>query len=235
MTFSGRTAVVTGGTGALGSVCAGFFSDAGLHVAIPFSADGSASRISSRIPPDRVFSRKADLTDEHEVDSFVAETLKRFGRIDYLVNAAGGYAGGRRIDEVDPAEWDVMLGTNARTAFLMARRVIREMRMYDFGRIINIASMPALVPASNKGPYAIAKRAVITLTETIAEECKGTGITANAIAPSIILTQANVKSMPGSDTSRWVPPQEIAQLIMYLCSDEARSISGNVIRIFGGV
>ena len=142
---------------------------------------------------------------------------------------------GSTIDEVMLDEWEDIMKLNMRTAFLICRGALRVMRKQSFGRIVNIAAMPALSPSAKKGPYAISKRAVVTLTETIAEETKGTGITANAIAPSIILTEANKQSMPKADSSKWVTPQEIAQLILYLCSDEAKSVSGNVIKIYGGV
>jgi NAD(P)-dependent dehydrogenase (short-subunit alcohol dehydrogenase family) len=117
----------------------------------------------------------------------------------------------------------------------MCRAVLPTMRSQELGRIVNIASMHALSPKPNAAAYAVSKRGVVTLTEAIAEETKGSGITANAIAPSLILTEANKKSMPGSDFSRWVTPEEIADTIFFLCSDGARSISGNVIKVFGGV
>jgi NAD(P)-dependent dehydrogenase (short-subunit alcohol dehydrogenase family) len=103
------------------------------------------------------------------------------------------------------------------------------------GRIVNIAAMPALVPSTKRAAYAVSKRGVAALTELIAEETKATGITCNAIAPSIILTEANVRAMPGADAAKWVKPEEIAKLILFLCSSDARPISGNVIRMFGGV
>jgi NAD(P)-dependent dehydrogenase (short-subunit alcohol dehydrogenase family) len=95
--------------------------------------------------------------------------------------------------------------------------------------------MAALAPSASRGAYAIAKRGVVTLTETIAEEVKGSGITANAIAPGIIDTPANRASMPSSDFSRWVTPEEIASIVLFLCSDDARSVSGNVLKAYGGV
>ncbi len=128
-----------------------------------------------------------------------------------------------------------MLTANLKTAFLMCSAVLPFMRDAKHGRIISIAAMAALAPAASRGAYAIAKRGVITLTETIAEEVKGTGITANAIAPSIIVTPANRASMPAADVSRWVTPEEIAAIVLFLCSDDARSVSGNVLKVYGGV
>jgi NAD(P)-dependent dehydrogenase (short-subunit alcohol dehydrogenase family) len=117
----------------------------------------------------------------------------------------------------------------------MSGAVLPLMRAAKRGRIISMAAMAALSPTAGRGAYAIAKRGVVTLTETIAEEVKGSGITANAIAPGIILTPANRASMPSADTSRWVTPEEIAALVLYLCSEDARSVSGNVLKVYGGV
>ena len=128
-----------------------------------------------------------------------------------------------------------MLEANLRTAFVMSGAVLPLMRAAHYGRIISIAAMAALSPSASRGPYAIAKRGVVTLTETIAEETKGSGITANAIAPGIIVTAANRASMPSADVSRWVTPEEIAALVLFLCSESARSISGNVLKVYGGV
>lgn len=237
MKFSGKTAIVTGGTGALGSVCVEHLFDAGLSIAIPYNSEKSLTHVPKRIAESssRLLTVNVDLTAEDQVESFFGQVVKRFGTIDYLVNTAGGYAGGSTIDEVSLEEWEGMMKLNMRTAFLICRGALRVMRKQSFGRIVNIAAMPALSPSAKKGPYAISKRAVVTLTETIAEEMKGSGITANAIAPSIILTDANRHSMPKSDFAKWVTPQEIAQLVLYLCSDEARSVSGNIIKAYGGV
>lgn len=236
MNFSGKTAIITGGTGALGSVCAEHLLDLDLNVAIPYISENSLSNIAGRLDRNagKVLTLRTDLAAEDQVTAFVDEVVKRFGSADYLINTAGGYVDGSTIDEVSVDEWENIMKVNARTAFLICRAVLREMRKRKFGRIVNIASMPAVSPRAKKGPYAISKRAVITLTETIAEETKGGGVTANAIAPSTIFTEANRQSMPGADFSKWVAPQDIAHLALYLCSDEARSVSGNVIKIYGG-
>jgi NAD(P)-dependent dehydrogenase (short-subunit alcohol dehydrogenase family) len=173
----------------------------------------------------------ADLRREEDVNGFIRAVQKEFGRLDILVNVAGGYAGGNRVEETPVAEWDAMMEMNLKTTFLMCRGVIPLMK--GFGRIVNVAAMPALRPAARRGAYAVSKAGVVTLTEVIHQEVKGTGITVNAIAPSTLLTEANKASMPGADTSAWVPLAEVASLIGYLCSDEARSVSGNTIRIFG--
>ena len=235
--FEGKTAIVTGGTGALGRVIAEQFFDLGARIAIPYHSEKSLATVPKKISAakDKSQFTKANLTDESQVQSFADQVVKNFGTIDYLINAAGGYSGGDMIDDVSTDEFDGMLNLNLRTTFFVCRNVLKVMRKQRAGRIVNIAAMPAVTPSAKKGPYAISKRGVITLTETIAEEVKGFGITANAIAPSIILTKANRESMPTADFKKWVTPEEIAQLAIYICSDEAKSVNGNVIKIYGGV
>jgi len=177
----------------------------------------------------------ADLTREDDVRRFTDRVSAVFAGIGVLVNAAGGYAGGNLVEETTMEEWDRMMALNLKTAFLLSRSVLPGMRAQRFGRIINVAAMPALFPASRRAAYAVSKRGVVTLTEVLSEETRATGITVNAIAPGIIHTAANLRSMPEADTSTWVTPEEIARLALFLSSDDGRSISGNVIRIFGGV
>jgi NAD(P)-dependent dehydrogenase (short-subunit alcohol dehydrogenase family) len=230
-----ETAIVTGGTGALGRVVASVLLNNGVAVAIPLRPGFRGEALPPRRDKVPLIQSESDITTESGASAFVRETAEKFGGVGILVNCAGGYAGGEKIGEVSSATFEEMLTANLRTAFLMCGAVLPLMRKAGGGRIISIAAMAALAPAASRGAYAIAKRGVITLTETIAEEVKGTGITANAIAPSIIVTPANRASMPAADVSRWVTPEEIAALVMFLCSGDARSLSGNVLKVYGGV
>ncbi len=236
MKFEGMTAIITGGTGALGSVVASQFFEAGANIAIPYGSTKSRSalwHLSSGTGS--MLASQADLTSEADVGNFTQEVKAKFGRIDILVNAAGGYVGGALVEESSLSEVESIMKLNFTTTFLMCRAVLPTMRSQKYGRIVNIAAMPAVTPKPRMGSYAVSKSAVITLTETIASEVKGTGITANTVVPSIILTEANKKSMPDADVSKWVTPLEITRLILYLSSEEAGSVNGNVIKIYGGV
>ena len=233
MNLSGKTAIITGGTGALGSVVASTMYGSGTNIAIPLFSHATAAapgRDSARM-----FSARADLTVEGDVHDFVLSVLGKFGRVDILVNAAGGYTGGKLVEESAVNDFDAMMKLNFTSVLNTCRAVLPVMKKQGYGRIVNIAAMPALTVKPRMGPYSVSKRAVVTLTETIADEVKGQGVTVNAIAPSIILTPANQKGMPEADFSKWVTPEEIAVLTMFLCSDEAKSVNGNVIKIFGGV
>jgi len=234
MNFEGKVALIAGGAGGLGRIVVRHLASLGASIAVPLHSEADRASLPGGSSA-RIFSEVCDIADEKSAARFVDEVEKRFGSIDILINLAGGFAGGKLIEDVPTQEWREMLDGNLTTAFLMCRSVLPVLRKKNAGRIISIAAMPALTSGAKRGPYAIAKRGVITLTETIADEVRGTGITANAIAPSIILTAANKNSMPDADSSRWVTPEEIAALIAFLCSDEARSISGNVIRIYGRV
>ncbi|MDH3252510.1 MAG: SDR family oxidoreductase [Ignavibacteria bacterium] len=231
-----RTAVITGGTGALGSVVATAFLDKGAHIAIPYHSDRSLAAIPSgwTKAPDQVMLMKADITLESDVQKFCAQAVERFGGIDYLLNIAGGYAGGSTIAETSLEEWERMLDLNLKTAFLMSRQVLPIMMGAHFGRIVNITSKQAVLPGAKAGAYAVAKRGIVTLTEILADEVKGTGITVNALAPSVILTDANRQAMNESDFSRWVSPEELTTLILHICSDESKSVNGNIVKVFGG-
>lgn len=235
--FEESVAIVTGGTGALGSVIAQAFHGRGARVAIPYTSEKSRTSLQSLFPEGnaKFLFVQADLTSEKEVEGLVGKTLAQFGRIDILVNAAGGYRGGSPVHETPSDDWNSLLALNLTTTFLTAKAVLPLMLKQSSGRIINIAAMTALKPERKKVAYAVSKRGVVTLTEVLAEETKGTGVTVNAIAPSIILTEANKEWMSGSELSKAVTPGEIASLIMFLSSPEARSISGNTVKISGGV
>lgn len=235
MNLTGKTAVITGATGALGSVLVKHFLGLGATVGAPYTSEKSRNVLTNiSTSGKQLLTARADLTSETETYQFVEKVIVTFGRIDILINAAGGYAGGKLLEESSVSEFEDLYKMNFMTALLMCRAALPLMRKQASGRIVNIAAMPAMSPKSRMGPYAVSKRAVITLTETLAEEVKGTGVTVNAVAPSIILTEANRLSMPDADFSKWVTPLEIAQLITYLSSEEARAVNGNVIKIYGG-
>lgn len=212
-----------------------FFAE-GANLVLPVRAASSVKRVSERFQhSSRVLAVEANLTVEGDAQRVVEEALKKFTRIDVLANIAGGYAGGKPIADVSVEEFERMLEINLRTTFLMSRAVLKPMLQQRFGRIVSMAAMPAVRSGANKGPYALAKRGVISLTETMADELRGTGVTANVIAPGILLTEDNRSSMPGADTSKWVPPEDIANVILFLSAEHAGAINGTTVKMFGGL
>ena len=233
MKFPGKIALITGSAGFLGRAVAAAFAAEGATLALPVRTGAQVESLTAtlKLPAERLFLGIADLTDESAVRSFVHRAAEKCGDIQMLINCVGGYAGGKMIEEVGTAEWEELMQRNLFSVFLMCSAVLPGMKRGGWGRIVNVAAAAALSPGARRGPYQVSKRGVITLTETIAEETRGSGITANAIAPTIILTESNRASMPDADTSRWVPPEEIAACAVYLCSNDGASVTGNTIRM----
>lgn len=174
-----------------------------------------------------------DMTDPKAVNAMAAEAHKRFERLDGLVNTVGGFRGGKPVHETDLAEWDFMYDINVRTALHACRAVIPYMLQAGSGRIINIASRNAFQGSPNYAAYSAAKTAVLRLTESLAGEMKTRGITVNCIVPGTIDTPQNRKDMPKADFSTWVPPEDLANVIAFLLSDEARSVTGAAVPVYG--
>lgn len=234
--FNGKVAFITGGTGALGRVVSAALYAEGATLAITYILDEQVGALPEplRTEKTRLALIKADVTDEVQVESAFRAAASRFGTVDYLLNIAGGYMGKTRIDQLELEDWDFMMNLNLKSAFLCTREALKVMSKKGAGRIVNISAMAGLNPSAGRGAYGISKAAVATLTKITAEEIRGTGITANAIAPTILVTEANLRSSPGEDYSKWVKPEEVAELILYLCSDASHSINGAVIEVKGG-
>jgi NAD(P)-dependent dehydrogenase (short-subunit alcohol dehydrogenase family) len=234
MSLKGKVALVTGGTGALGSVIVARMIQEGARVSSSYRSDQERSHDTAsggQLPS--LF--KADVTVEQDVAKLFAGVLTKFGRLDVLVNTVGGFVPGKTVAQTSVEDWDTMMALNLRSNFLCTREALRTMKGQSYGRIVSIAAMTALKPGAGKSAYAISKAGVVMLTEIAAQEVKGSGITVNAIAPSIILTKANVDAMPDEDSRSWVKPEDIAEAICYLCTDSAGSITGTTLRAFGGV
>jgi len=234
MSLSEKVALVTGGTGALGSVIAGRLVREGATVFVSF-LDEKELRWLPQDFKTSVATLKADMTNEAQVKLLYDEIISRSSHIDIVVNAVGGFLPRKPITEVSLAEWEFMMNINLKSAFLSTRESLRRMKGQTYGRIINLSAMAGLNPTAGPAPYAISKAGVSLLTEIVAQEQKGSGITLNAVAPSIIATPANLASMPDEDSSKWVKPEEIADLISYLCSPAAGAITGTTFKAYGGV
>ncbi len=229
-----KTVLITGATGALGHAVARAFLQSGARLALTYR---DQSKLDELLQPlgggDSILPLHADVTQETDVQQAVAQALERLGHIDILVNLVGGYWGGVPFAQTPLQEWRRMQDINLTSCFLCCRAVVPHMLERKSGRIINIAARAGTKGAARNAAYSAAKAGVIMLTECLAEEVKHDGITVNAILPSTIDTPANRQAMPKADFSRWVPPQDIANTILFLASEEARSITGAGIAVYG--
>ncbi len=228
--FDGTVAVVTGASGALGSATVDRFREAGATVCAVDVV--SPEEDDSLLDPDEgVHFYEADLTDETAVDTLVDEIVDDHGRIDHLLNIAGTWRGGDPIEDTDESEFDLLMNVNLKTAFLVSKHALPHLTETN-GAIVSISARSSLEGGSGDGPYRITKAGIRLLTETIAEENRGT-VRANCVMPSVIDTPMNREMMPDSDHDSWVDPAEIADVMTFLCSDGASVTSGAAVPVYG--
>ena|ERR1017187_3467595 len=176
---------------------------------------------------------KVDVTDESAVASLISTVLGRHGAVNALVNTVGGYAGGVKLWDLDTKVLDHLLNLNLRSGYVLARAVLPTMLKAGYGSIVNVAAKAALDHGAGAAAYAASKAAAVALMDSLAADAKGTGVRVNSILPSIIDTPANRQAMPGADFATWPKPEDIAQVILFLSSDFARSIHGAAIPVYG--
>jgi NAD(P)-dependent dehydrogenase (short-subunit alcohol dehydrogenase family) len=226
--MDGKVIVVTGASGALGKVVAEVALARGARVA---GVDFGTSQIAAT--PDRIEFGGVDLSDAAQAKKAIDAVASHFGRLDALVNIAGGFAF-ETVAEGDPKTWQRMYALNVLTALNASQSAIRHLTASPAGRIVNVGAMGALQAGSGMGAYAASKAGVHRLTEALAAEWKGK-ITVNAVLPSTIDTPANRASMPKADFGKWVTPQELADVILFLVSDAASAVTGALLPVSGRV
>jgi len=232
-----KVVLITGATGALGLAVVREFARTEAHLALAGRSEQKLERLVDEIglPAERVLAVVADVTRTEEVEGLVATVAARLGRVDVLLNTVGGWDGGKPVGETPVEEWERMLTLNLRTAFLLSRAVLPGMLESGWGRIVHVSSKSAVAPKARQVGYTVSKMGVIALTEVIAAEVKGTGVTANVILPSIIDTPANRKAMPKADPRKWVTPAQIAATMSFLCSDAGAAVNGARVPVYGAV
>ncbi|HMV46429.1 MAG TPA: SDR family NAD(P)-dependent oxidoreductase [Blastocatellia bacterium] len=233
--FTDQVVAVTGVAGNLGMAVANAFAAAGAGIAF---VDRSPDRLSRLFPelaasPNHFIAPPTDVTDVASVAASVEAIHQHFGRIDALVNTAGGYRAGTPLHETPVSDWDFMLNLNARSAFAACRAVVPKMLAQRSGKIINVSSRAALHGDANHVAYSISKTAIVRLTESLSEEVKREGINVNCVMPGLIDTPQNRAAMPDADFSNWVSPEAIAEVVLFLASDAARAIHGAAIPVYG--
>lgn len=228
--LAGKTAVVTGGAGALGRAVVQAFREAGANVVI---ADRDPEALARWPQADTLLPVQADILDEGSARGLMQAARDRFGRLDALVCLAGGFFGDTPVAETPPARLREQLDLNLVSAYTCVHAALPLMLEAGGGAIVGVGSRPAVRPVPGAVAYGIAKLGVLKLMEAVAEEYRGRGIRANAVLPSIIDTPANRRAMPDADFGRWVRPEQIAAVLRFLVSDAAAIISGAAIPVYG--
>ena len=229
--FSNKVVLITGGTGALGKAVVEGFTSSNATSITTYITDKEAENAQTRIGTLELI--KADITMEDQVRNLVSQVVQKHRRIDVLVNVVGGYIGGKKVSELEESEWDKMMNLNLKSAFLISKHVLPVMVLAKHGKMIHISSRTGLKSGGHDSAYAASKSGLIRLVESISEEVKEYGINVNCILPSIIDTDANRKAMPNSDFSKWVKTRDLASLVLFLCSEEAKVINGAAIPAYG--
>ena len=232
--FTSKVALVTGGTGGLGrAVTLAFLHESASVIATYIKKDEADALQDAVGPTPHLELLPLDATDESACRALVDGITARHGRLDILVNTIGGYAGGKPLWETDPRTYQLMLTLNVHAGYNLARTVVPAMLRQKGGAIVNIAAKAAFDHAAGAAAYAASKSAALALFDCLAQDVKGTGVRVNSVLPSIIDTEPNRKAMPGADFSKWPKPEEIAQVILFLCSNEARVVHGAAIPVYG--
>ena len=220
MRFDQRIVIVTGAAGNLGRAVARAFSERGATLVLLDAKPGDAIV-------------QTDLRDAGSVQQAIERTLECHGRIDVLCNIAGGFRMGPSVHETPDPDWDFLFDLNAKSVLHMARAVVPAMLRSGSGKIVNVGAYAAQKGAAAMGAYIASKSAVIRITETMAAELREKNINVNCVLPTIIDTLENRAAMPQADPRRWVAPQDLAAVIVFLASDAARAVHGAAIPVTG--
>jgi NAD(P)-dependent dehydrogenase (short-subunit alcohol dehydrogenase family) len=228
--FSGDVVLVTGVGGALGSAVAEAFLDSGATVCGADLVD-SDSEDFLLDDPDRIDFYQGDFTDEAQVVAAIEDIVDSHGGLDALVNIAGTWRGGNPVEETEVETFDFLFDVNLKTMFLATKHALPHLRERE-GAVVSVSARSSLEGGEGDAIYRATKAGVRILTESVAEENLGE-VRANAVMPSVIDTPMNREMMPDSDFSEWVTPDDIADVMQFLCSDAASVTSGAAVPVYG--
>jgi NAD(P)-dependent dehydrogenase (short-subunit alcohol dehydrogenase family) len=231
--MKGKQVLLTGGTGGLGLGVTPAVLAQGAEVTIPYRNPQDVERLKSIISPAdfaRIKFIPANLEDEASVDKLISRMIK----VDVLIHLVGGFSMGK-THEYSFYDWKREFELNLNTTFLTCKYSLKSMLENGYGRIVTVGSRAGVEPAGNLAAYSAAKAGVIALTKAIANETKGTNITANTVLPSIIDTPTNRQNMGAENADQWVKPESIAEVICFLASEAAKDVRGATIPVYGNV
>ena len=225
--FAEKVVLVAGGTGGLGRAVSLAFSEEGAHVIVTYR---NPTEFASH---ENIEGHLVDVTDETAAQQLVDTIVTKHNRLDAMVNAVGGYTGGAKLWESDSKAFDYMMAVNFRPGLTLARAVVPAMLKEGRGAIVNVASKAAVDHQAGAAAYAASKAGALALMDSLAEELRGTGVRVNSVLPSIIDTEVNRRTMPKADFSKWPKADDIARVILFLCSDDAKVIHGAAVPVYG--
>ena len=230
-----KIVLVAGGTGGLGHAVSLAFLNAGANVIVAYRKPAEFDALKKAVGANAASleGETVDVTDENAVNQLIGGIVTRHGRLDAMVNTVGGYAGGVSLWELDTKTFDQMLALNLRSGYALSRAAVRVMLKQKSGAIVNVASKAAVDHAAGAAAYAASKAAAVAMIDSLAADLKGTGVRANSILPSIIDTEENRKAMPNANFAKWPKPEDIARVILFLCSDDAKVVQGAAVPVYG--
>ena len=233
--FTDKIVVVAGGTGGLGNAVSRAFLEEDAKVVVTYRKEEEFAALKQAVgaKAKALEGFAVDVTDEGATSEFVGGVLSRHGRVDSLVNTVGGYVGGVKLWELETKVFDAMLSLNLRSGYALARAVVPAMLKQKHGAIVNVAAKAAFDHGAGAAAYAASKAAAVAMMDSLAADVKGTGVRVNSILPSIIDTAVNRQAMPNADFAAWPKPEEIAQVILFLCSDNAAVVHGAAVPVYG--
>jgi NAD(P)-dependent dehydrogenase (short-subunit alcohol dehydrogenase family) len=233
--FEGSVVLVAGGTGGLGRAITLAFLEEGAKVVATYRnpAEWDAVKSEAGANAARLEGFTIDVTDEAAVRQLIEKILIKHGRLDALVNSVGGYAGGLKLWETDTKVFDQMLNLNLRSGYALSRAAVPAMLKQGHGAIVNVAAKAAFHHDAGAGAYAASKAAAVAMMDCLAADLKDTGVRVNTVLPSIMDTEANRKAMPKADFAKWPKTRDIARVILFLCSDDAKVIHGAAVPVYG--
>jgi len=233
--FTRNVVLVAGGTGGLGRAVSFAFLQEQARVLVTYRNEEEfvALRTSAGANLSLLKGYRADVTDEAAVRQLIDGVLAEYGQLDAMINTVGAYAGGAKLWDAETKVFDHMLALNLRSGLLLSRAVVPPMLKQGRGSIVNVASKAAVDHAGGAAAYAASKAAALAMIDSLAEDLKGTGVRVNSVLPSIIDTEANRKAMPAANFTLWPKPEDIARVILFLSSEDAKVIHGAAIPVYG--
>lgn len=231
----GKVVVITGGTGGLGSALVRRLLGKDYRLAVTYLMPDEARAFEGEfdVDEDRIFLTRVDATNPEAVATLFKDVADRWGSIHGLVSLVGGWAGGRDVEETDDVRFERMLDLNLRSAFYAVRAAVPYLKETGWGRIVLVGSRGAVDYPEGQAAFNIAKAGVVALAKSVAQELEGSGVTANALMPSVIDTPVTRKALPYADYVDWPTPDEIAAVAEFLLTDESGVMNGALVPVYG--